>query len=281
MMTAPSCSTQLQRVCGEVAELRSAVDEALYTAQEAIHRVQELATGELASHRGPSPPPGISEDTLHEHLCAFEAFIIGRVREENAEAAKTVRGAPAAPERSPSDATVAGRKVELQLEAQRTRTAAMEHRLGQLESKLNALMTDVVAQSQREAAHQRHLASMVHEHIETEVRAAGLTREAAAVPSSPPPTVVAVSVVEHVTAALAAMHDRVEEQHAELVNFQQQNYALVNALVKQLDKLKGENASLRQQLHGLQARPRQNVDAVGSCEEDESDAPIVWARSTR
>lgn len=282
-MAASSGSVQLQRLRGDVANLRGAVDEALYVAQEALRGVQHLASEVEERHSGPSPSQALSEAVLEEHLQAFEAYIIGRVREETAGAAASGSASVVGSDRSlveshpASAASVAGRRVELQLEAQRTRSTAMEQRLGQLEAKLNALMTDVVAQSQREVAHHKQMELMVHEHVDREMRVA--VASASVAPPPPPAGVADVSLLHHMTAALAAMHDRVEEQHAELVRFQQQHFALMGAVVKQLDGLKVENASLRQQVHQLQSHARQPACTAAPRDEDGDDeAAIVWAR---
>ena len=283
---APMNASHVNDTREDMTELRGAVNEALLIAQEALKRVQQ-------QQRDCSPAaPGLNEDALHEHLCAFEAFIICRVREETTRVEEAVSrhidaekrqaefsttsdaGGPTA-----SAATLA-RKLALQLEAQRTRGAVMEQRLGQLESKLNALMTDVVAQSQRESAYRKQLASMVQEKVDAQTRvvAASLAnslqqaqdaQSRLATPALQPSGVVDLSVIQHVTAALAAMHARVEEQHAELTRWQQQHYTLMDAVASQLNALKKENAVLRLEVSRLRDGPPRTPQVVASYEASE------------
>ncbi|KPI90738.1 hypothetical protein ABL78_0174 [Leptomonas seymouri] len=293
----PALPSALQRrgIREDVVELRHAVDDALRIAHEALHRVQQQQR---------ERPHGLNEDALHERLCAFETFIIRRIREVTARApapdihyVDTGKGqddanAPTASSTSgaPTTAALLGHKVELQLEAQRTRSTAMEQRLGQMESKLNALMTDVVTQSQREAAHHKQLTSMLHEQVDAELRSAVASLENFArqkeedgrlASSRAPPDVVDVSVMHHVATALTAMHERVEEQHLQLTQWQQQQYALMDAVVKQMNGLKSENAELRQELFRLRNHTSQSADAdEGHERENDDDAPVVWARQT-
>ncbi|KPA86578.1 hypothetical protein ABB37_00709 [Leptomonas pyrrhocoris] len=281
-MPLPLSASQSKDIREDVAELRSAVAGAVQIAHKALKRVQQQ---QQQQQQGRSQ--GLGEDALHEHLCAFESFIIRRVREE------TASGRVAAEERhidsnAPTAAVLLGRKIELQLEAQRTRSTTMDQRLGQLESKLNALMSDVVTQSQREAARQKQLTSIVHERVEAEMRAVvvALPNGARQDDDTPrrastrtPSEVVNVSVLQHVTAALAAMHERVEEQHVELTRWRQQHYSLMDAIVKQMSELKNENAERRQEVSRLQKHLLPGVPAVAfHATDDEDDTPVVWTR---
>jgi hypothetical protein len=87
-MPSESNAAELDDIRGDMAGLRSAVDVALRTAHEALQRVQQQQPQSegSADHHSSSHSPSLNEDALHEHLHAFEEFIIRRVRDETARA---------------------------------------------------------------------------------------------------------------------------------------------------------------------------------------------------
>ncbi|KAG5467608.1 hypothetical protein CUR178_01253 [Leishmania enriettii] len=228
----------------------SALKDALKVPQDAQHQVQLQEPACWCSSS-----PSSAHDHLNERLQAFESFIIQRVREECARASAGVLGLlDARPTGAPADTpapTVTssqafgglmnGRRLDVQLEAQRTRSVAMEQLLTPLEAKFNALMTDMVAQAQAENSHRKQLLAAVDATLK-----ARMSTESEAGISRFTVDGADLSLMETVTRALAAMHERVGEQHTELTRWQQQNYERMRMIVTQSNCLKEDN----RQLHG-------------------------------
>lgn len=239
---------QVDELRATVRLLSAAVQEALLAAQAAQRDMRKRREDEAQARCGPSP--ALTAEAVQERLSAFETYIIRRVREEttrvppNSGAARSSAGPTA-------DAPAGSRRLEIQLEAQRTRTVALEQRLAHLEAKLNAMMADVVAQAQTDATQRRQLVATVDAKIqaltaaETEANSSRRAVEEADLP-----------LLQHVLQAMAAMHARVEEQHAQLNRWHEQNYQLMLAVVAQMRHLENENAGLLREMAALRQHIR-------------------------
>ncbi|KAK7200900.1 hypothetical protein NESM_000148800 [Novymonas esmeraldas] len=246
--------SQLDELHARVQLLGAAVQEAVATAREAKHHVEQQAR---TRPRSPDQP---SMGTLvDERLRGFETFIIRRVREEAAQALAASSSGSAAS--APTTTSSGGRRLEILLEAQRTRGAAVEQRLVHLESKLNALTADVVSQAQAEVTHRKHLAATLGAKLEA--RAAAEAQRAASERRGEEEEAV-VQVAQHVAQALAAMHARVDEQHAELARWREQSYELMRGTVAEVVALRADNARLRDELEGVRRHLRHGDDGSDS-----------------
>ncbi|AYU83275.1 hypothetical protein, unknown function [Leishmania donovani] len=80
-----------------------------------------------------------------------------------------------------------------------------------------------------------------------------------------------MSLIHNVTRALAAMNERVKQQHAELARWHQQNYEQMRTMVMQVNWREEDNRQLRDALASI----RQQLGRVGV----RGNVPILWSRS--